>query len=177
MELLNSEICFIYQEPVKAPEQTTPRKMTLSLFDQDEEDEGDLFAATSSSSTPSSATKQKETKPAEQDTVSYIHQFISCSIIYLPQGADEDLQGLAMFVNKHHYYCEAYRDNNKAFSRSVTGQPSTFQPVLEDEGGLCMMRSKCTSLNMLKGEGARGPYMVIGGVLRPGEWGSQVNKF
>ena len=73
--LINDEICFIYQEPVKAPEQTTPRKMTLSLFDQDEEDEGDLFAAASSSS--SSTTKQKETKPAEQYTVSEIHPFIS----------------------------------------------------------------------------------------------------
>ena len=62
---------------MKAPEQTTPRKMTLSLFDQDEEDEGDLFAAASLSSSSSSASKQKETKPAEQDTVSEIHPFIS----------------------------------------------------------------------------------------------------
>ena len=74
---------------MKAPEPTTPRKMTLSLFDQDDEDEGDLFA--SSSSTSSSATKQKESKPTEQDMVSEIHPFISCSIIYLQQGVNKDL--------------------------------------------------------------------------------------
>ena len=85
---------------MKVPEQTTPRKMTLSLFDQDE---GDLFAATSSSSTSSSASKQKETKPAEQDTVSEIYPFISYSVIYLLQGANEDLQELAMFVNNRYY--------------------------------------------------------------------------
>ena len=50
------------KEPDKAPEMSTPRKMTLSLFDDDNNaDDGDLFAT--------SSTKKKETKPADRDVV------------------------------------------------------------------------------------------------------------